>query len=57
MRFASAGSYLRRWYAPRYRSIGFTIDLRAPAPPPVRRWLDAPRCPGPGGRTTRQDRW
>ncbi|MGC4954295.1 erythromycin esterase family protein [Actinomadura citrea] len=79
MRFASAGSYLRRWYGPRYRSIGFTfdhgtvslgggktvpmprpapnwfenpfggvrtaqftLDLRAPAPPPVRTWLDAP---------------
>ncbi|MES9535798.1 erythromycin esterase family protein [Actinomadura sp. NPDC000600] len=79
MRFAAAGSYLRRWYGPRYRSIGFTfdhgtvslgggrtapmprpapnwferpfggvrtaqftIDLRTPAPPPVRRWLDAP---------------
>ncbi|OLT31363.1 hypothetical protein BJF79_37470 [Actinomadura sp. CNU-125] len=78
MRFASAGSYLRRWYGGRYRSIGFTfdhgtvstgggtavlpppardwferpfgkvrtaqftIDLREPAPPPVRRRLDAP---------------
>lgn len=26
MRFASAGSYLRRWYAHRYLSIGFTLD-------------------------------
>ena len=26
MRFASAGSYLRRWYGHRYRSIGFTFD-------------------------------
>ena len=79
MRFASAGSYLRRWYGERYRSIGFTfgrgavrlgggqaatmpdpaqdwferpmhdagadqlvLDLRTPAPPAVRRWLDAP---------------
>lgn len=79
MRFASAGSYLRRWYGKRYRSIGFTfahgtaslgggqtvylpppkagwferpfgrvkyeqfaLDLRAPAPPPVRRWLHSP---------------
>jgi erythromycin esterase len=79
MRFPSAGSHLRRWYGPRYRSIGFTfdhgtvslggghtavmprpepgwfeypfgsirtthfiLDLRAPAPPPVRGWLDAP---------------
>ncbi|TDD84287.1 erythromycin esterase family protein [Actinomadura darangshiensis] len=80
MRFASAGTYLRRWYGTGYRSIGFTfdhgkvsvgegnpavdmprpapdwferpfggvrtaqfvLDLRSPAPPPVRRWLDAP---------------
>jgi hypothetical protein len=91
MRFASAGSYLRRWYGQGYLSIGFTcdhgtvglgagetitlpppapdwferpfgevdevgevgaagavggdqfsLDLRTPAPPPVRRWLEAP---------------
>ncbi len=79
MRFASAGSYLRRWYGQRYLSVGFTfdhgrvstgagdtapmpapapgwferplgrvgldqfaLDLRAPAPPPVRRWLHDP---------------
>jgi erythromycin esterase len=79
MRFASAGSHLRRWYGPQYRSIGctvghgaanlgpgqdavlpepgpdrferplsdaglttFALDLRAPAPPAVREWLDSP---------------
>jgi erythromycin esterase len=91
MRFASAGSYLRRWYGQGYLSIGFTcdhgtvglgagetitlpppapdwferpfgevdevgevgaagavggdqfsLDLRTPAPPPVRSWLEAP---------------
>lgn len=78
MRFASTGSYLRRWYGTRYRSIGFTftqgtslgwgepislpppkdswferpfgkvkyeqflLDLRTPAPPPVREWLHSP---------------
>jgi erythromycin esterase-like protein len=79
LRFASVGSFLRRWYGQGYRSIGFTfdhgtvslgfggtatmpppepdwfeqpfgavgldqfaVDLRAPAPPEVRRWLDAP---------------
>ncbi|MEU6040573.1 erythromycin esterase family protein [Actinomadura sp. NPDC047616] len=79
MRFASAGSHLRRWYGQRYRPVGFTLDhgtvstgpgqtltlrrpapgwfeqpfgtvrsdqfvldLRAPAPPTVRRWLHSP---------------
>jgi erythromycin esterase-like protein len=79
MRFASAGSYLRRWYGDRYLSIGFTfdhgavylgdgmtadqpkpkpdwfeapfgdvdadqftLDLRRPAPRPVRDWLEGP---------------
>ncbi len=79
MRFPSAGSYLRRWYGPGYRSIGmtvahgtvslgpgetvalpdpapgrferplseagldtFTLDLRAPAPTAVQRWLTTP---------------
>ena len=78
-RYATAGSYLRRWYGPRYVSIGFTfdhgtvslgpgatatlpppapgwferpfgrvgldqfaLDLRRPAPPSVRHWLQAP---------------
>jgi len=78
-RFPTAGSYLRRWYGQRYRSIGFTfdhgtvglgpegtlalpppapdwferplgkvplgqfaVDLRMPAPPPVRGWLRGP---------------
>jgi erythromycin esterase-like protein len=77
--YPAAGSYLRRWYDQRYRSIGFTfdhgtvnlgpegtvalprpapdwferpfgkvgldqfaLDLRTPAPPPVRSWLRAP---------------
>lgn len=79
MRFASAGSFLRRWYGRQYVSIGFTfnhgtvglgpeqtvalapprtdwfeyplgqvhldqfaLDLRTPASPMVRRWLEAP---------------
>lgn len=79
LRYASAGSYLRSWYGPGYRSIGFTfdhgtiglapgettpqaapepgwferplgdhqpdrfvLDLRSPAPSPVRTWLTAP---------------
>jgi erythromycin esterase-like protein len=78
-RYATAGSYLRRWYGRRYLSIGvtfdhgtvslgpgatatlpppepgwferpfgrvgldqFALDLRTPAPAPVRRWLEAP---------------
>ncbi|MFI6299699.1 erythromycin esterase family protein [Nonomuraea sp. NPDC050790] len=49
-RFASAGSHLRRWYGPRYLSIGFTFDhgtlkiggqpVRIPRPP--RTWADRP---------------
>lgn len=79
IRFASVGSFLRRWYGGRYRSISFTLDhgtvstgpgqtltlpppaqdwferpfgkvgasqfildLRTPAPQPVREWLNAP---------------
>jgi erythromycin esterase len=51
MRFPSAGSYLRRWYGPRYRSIGFTFDhgelLLGPgrtevAPPPGPEWFEHP---------------
>ncbi|MEU8804367.1 erythromycin esterase family protein [Spirillospora sp. NPDC048819] len=95
LRYPSAGSHLRRWYGPQYRSIGFTLghgaaslgpgdtltlprpspdwfehrfgrvgaaqfvlDLRAPAPTPVRRWLSAPATTrglphfGPGSSTT-----
>lgn len=86
IRFASVGSFLRRWYDRRYRPISFTfdhgttiigpgqtaplpppepgwferpfgkvradqfvLDLRAPAPPPVRRWLrSAATTRGPG---------
>ncbi|MFI6900780.1 erythromycin esterase family protein [Nonomuraea sp. NPDC050394] len=49
-RFASAGSHLRRWYGPRYLSIGFTFDhgtleaggkpVRIPRPP--RTFADRP---------------
>ncbi|MFI0450757.1 erythromycin esterase family protein [Actinomadura sp. 6N118] len=50
--FASAGSYLHRWYGQRYRSIGFTFDRGSasgepggpatPAPPPAPGWFEYP---------------
>lgn len=51
MRFASAGSYLRRWYGDRYLSIGFTFDhgavslgfgQTATMPPPAPGWFERP---------------
>ncbi len=51
MRFASAGSYLRRWYGQQYRSIGFTFDHgavrlgpgeTADAPPAAPGWFERP---------------
>jgi erythromycin esterase-like protein len=51
MRFASAGSYLRRWYGNRYRTIGFTFDhgvvslgpgQTVPMPPPAPDWFEQP---------------
>ncbi|GAA2616355.1 erythromycin esterase family protein [Actinomadura fulvescens] len=52
MTFASTGSYLRRWYGQRYRSIGFTFDHGAisgepggpplQAPPARRHWFEYP---------------
>jgi len=51
MRFASAGSYLRRWYGDRYRSIGFTFDhgtvstgpgQTATMPQPAPDWFEQP---------------
>ncbi len=51
LRFASAGSYLRRWYGDGYRSIGFTVDHGAVAAgpgetvelaPPAAGWFEAP---------------
>ncbi|HEY7488106.1 MAG TPA: erythromycin esterase family protein [Streptosporangiaceae bacterium] len=51
MRFASAGSYLRRWYGERYRAIGYTFDhgaisggpgVAVPMPPPRQEWFEQP---------------
>ena len=51
LRFASAGSYLRHWYGPRYRSIGFTLDRGTVSvrpgqtevlPPPRQGWFERP---------------
>jgi erythromycin esterase-like protein len=46
LRFASAGSYLRRWYGSGYRSIGFTFDhgsiAGAQQPAPERGWFEQP---------------
>lgn len=51
LHFASAGSYLRRWYGERYRSIGFTFDHGSvstgygpaqPQPAPARDWFERP---------------
>ncbi len=51
MRFASAGSYLRRWYGDGYLSIGFTFDhgdvslgggQTAAQPKPKRDWFEKP---------------
>ncbi|MEU5722781.1 erythromycin esterase family protein [Micromonospora sp. NPDC047738] len=49
-RFPSAGSYLRRWYGQKYRSIGFTFDhgtvnafgTMTPMPPPAADWFEQP---------------
>lgn len=40
--FASAGSFLRRWYGDDYRSIGFTFDHGAGLPPPAAEWFEHP---------------
>jgi erythromycin esterase-like protein len=51
LRFASAGSYLRRWYGDRYLSIGFTFDhgavylgdgQTAEQPKPKPEWFEKP---------------
>jgi erythromycin esterase-like protein len=51
LRFASAGSYLRRWYGDGYRSIGFTVDhgtvgtgpgQTVDLAPPAPGWFEAP---------------
>jgi erythromycin esterase-like protein len=50
LRFASAGSYLRRWYGAAYRSIGFTFDHgtvladggQVVLPPPRPGWFEQP---------------
>jgi len=51
MRFPSAGSYLRRWYGPRYLSVGFTFDHGAVSldagrtavmPAPAQEWFEYP---------------
>jgi len=50
-RYATAGSYLRRWYGPRYVSIGFTFDHGTVSlgpgetitlPPPAPGWFERP---------------
>jgi erythromycin esterase-like protein len=50
-RYATAGSYLRRWYGPRYVSIGFTFDhgtvslgpgSTVTLPPPAPGWFERP---------------
>jgi erythromycin esterase-like protein len=50
-RFPSAGSYLRRWFGSRYRSIGFTCGHgavrlgsggTAELPPPAPDWFEHP---------------
>jgi erythromycin esterase len=50
-RYATAGSYLRRWYGRRYVSIGFTFDhgtvglgggQTAALPPPAPGWFERP---------------
>jgi erythromycin esterase-like protein len=50
-RYATAGSYLRRWFGPRYRSIGFTFDHGSVSlgpgetvtlPPPAPGWFERP---------------
>ena len=50
-RYPTAGSYLRRWYGRRYRSIGFTFDhgtvslgpgQTAALPPPAHDWFERP---------------
>ncbi|MBO2449530.1 erythromycin esterase family protein [Actinomadura barringtoniae] len=50
--FAGVGSFMRRWYGERYRSIGFTFDHGSiagdpggpalPAPPPPEGWAEHP---------------
>jgi erythromycin esterase len=51
LRFASVGSYVRRWYGRDYRSIGFTFDHgtvgtetggTVVAPPPAADWFERP---------------
>jgi erythromycin esterase-like protein len=51
LRFPSAGSFLRGWYGPRYRSIGFTYDhgelslgpgQTVPMGPPAADWFEHP---------------
>ena len=51
LRFGSAGSYLRRWYGARYRSVGFTFDHGVVSlgggetvvmPPPACEWFEYP---------------
>ena len=46
LRFASAGSYLRRWYGDGYRSIGFTVDHGAVGTGPGRTVELTPPAPG-----------
>ena len=50
-RYATAGSYLRRWFGPRYVSIGFTFDHGTVSlgpgetvtlPPPAPGWFERP---------------
>ena len=50
LEFAGAGSFIRDWYAHRYRSIGFTLDRGSvlseghvvTMPPAAPDWLEAP---------------
>jgi erythromycin esterase len=50
---ASVGSFIRDWYGPRYRTLGFTFDRGAvspagqvvPLPPAAPDWLEAPFAP------------